>query len=1462
MKTSDYPVWLAVQREDRDKVRAAAGLLEDGRAAVVFDGKERLWMARPGCDIDRIREWLPDRSMRAGGGDPESEFLDVLTQAGLIIKGMPVMDGKKHTVATTQNKGGKKSGVYCGFLDGRPAGWFINYHTSDGTIKWSSKGGDPDPVASLHIRAAAKQSQDDATRKRAAKQAAATSAAKKLYDKLPAVSPSHPYLVRKGIPPTPELRVTRNGALVVPFFSAQGEFRTLQYIPGAGDKYLFEDGPKMGNFLVVGGTLENGQPISYAEGYATARSLNLATGHPVVMTIDAGNMVNVAEILHREYPDSPHFFFADFDHDKDENKGLVMASRAAELVGGKVLYPNYNAGEISKKFSDFNDLHQSRGLDAVREQAASLFAQLHEVPTMAEQPVTEAQIEPEISPSAQPPMTPESAAAHVLRVVRAEDHDADFLLMAEKDLNRFVGETLARVKGETPQDNPYGKLPVLWTGETEIKGFVVRDGVVEETGGDAPDYLSVYAKDRDGASVWVADFDSEERAQEFTSSLRMIDQSARPLDLPSAQAAVEANDVVAEELSVALETARDDQIEQILSLEAQESRILATLQSYYDNYDAEGATIYEAESGLVELRSQLKGLRDQQLAESAEKPPLPEEVSSAGVEPLEEVAASTQTLGDDSPVQASHLASTGPLPLTFSYNDRPAMLNLQGLVQAPLPEVAAPELTQRAAPAMPNLTFNGEPVRSPAAAVQEGPEQTVIAPQQQEVAERPGPVEADEARPVAELGSSANAQQQPTSVPADSAGRAPAIEPEMQPAQAETLLATKIAPVEGAQLVDAATAAGLTEEQIAWARTQPWFDGAGQDEQGAYVRAREQRGKRVQWLFRKFSELMPWAEKERALTPQPAAVEKAKAPVADNSAEVETPIDAIHVGPRIGVDEPKPGVEDIDKDRLLTRLTPELQGDKSMLYKLDGEPAFIDRGTRLEMASGAGQSDEKIVAALLTAARFYRGEIELTGSDAFKAKAIELIVLQRVNVQMKTPEQREMLEKARQVLNVPAGQPDAFLGATPPPFDPAPSVPAAPATPGAAQAPVDLPAKPAMPMQPAAPVAGNDVPAPVITGPAVPANVAVAPLSGQVGSENGGPSLSGPVMVGAAVPGDSQPLRPQPPDVPPSVHQPSKNAAEGVTGKVMSCGQAPFRFDPDNDQSTHITLRTKTGTQTFWGKELAGLLRDSRVEPGRMVTLKFEGQKPVVVKAPVKEDGKVVRFEERSTHRNQWQLSILNGPTVRTGDDQGVKLTAYDAARFGMIQSSVLSQLNMPIEPPTLPNDGLFWMTPNGQGSAKSGDELTASRPAEEKNDAGKLVASSWSADGHLDMALFRGDGHYLQGVVRYGDGYRHVLVSLPGHAEAAPMVFNAITEQGLVPIGVGNGINESGGQPVARDHIAFRLEGDSAVRIGRLDFPGDVPPALHARMGFDERWKDTNNLPKSAPAAAPSARPDAVRPS
>lgn len=496
----------------------------------------------------------------------------------------------------------------------------------------------------------------------------------------------------------------------------------------------------------------------------------------------------------------------------------------------------------------------------------------------------------------------------------------------------------------------------------------------------------------------------------------------------------------------------------------------------------------------------------------------------------------------------------------------------------------------------------------------------------------------------------------------------------------------------------------------------------------------------------------------------------------------------------------------IDADKLLSRITHDMHPDgKSVVYKLDGEPAFIDRGNRLVMVEGASAHEEKVLAALLKAANHYQGRIELTGSDEFKAFAIGVIVANKLNVSMKNASQQADLDAARRA----AGQPVT-------PAAPVDAVRGDPQPPRVTETP---------PVTPAAP------PAPASTAQQTEEPVTVSPKPA--------------------------PKEPATPRVSAEVHTPAEKAREPVTGKVTACGQAPFRFEADASESTFITLRTKEGSQTFWGKELAGLLRETHLQPGRMVTLQWMGEQPVTVNKPMKDaQGNFTgQYEKVQTRRNQWSLAPVGGTRVQTGAEDMVRLAAVDVNRYTQIQHVVVSRLGLDIHAPPKPADGLYWLKPDGQGSSVAGDPLSAPRP-EHNERAGSAVMSAWGDDGRPDLYLVQGDGHYLQGVVRQEGVYQHVLVSLPDSKEAPPMVINLLTPEGAQPIGSGNGINRSNGQPVPREHVVVRLTGDEQQRIAKLDAPADLPAALHARLGYDERYKAESGWVKDQPAAAPQAAP------
>lgn len=113
--------------------------------------------------------------------------------------------------------------------------------------------------------------------------------------------------------------------------------------------------------------------VCIAEGYATAASIHEATGHPVVVAFNAGNLAAVTRALRQTYPHARLIVCADDDFETPGNPGLALASAAARQSSARVSVPTFGAGRLAGE-TDFNDLHRTQGLDAVR---AALDAAAH-----------------------------------------------------------------------------------------------------------------------------------------------------------------------------------------------------------------------------------------------------------------------------------------------------------------------------------------------------------------------------------------------------------------------------------------------------------------------------------------------------------------------------------------------------------------------------------------------------------------------------------------------------------------------------------------------------------------------------------------------------------------------------------------------------------------------------------------------------------------------------------------------------------------------------------------------------------------------------------------------------------------------------------------------------------------------------------------------------------------------------
>ena len=378
---------LIVSFEERNEAKKAAGKLENGENALGFDEEAKHWFAKPGADLSKLSKWLPDqhKGNPVQDNNPAAEFGATLAEAGFELDGLPVMDGKKHRVRTADDKKGEKTGVYAGYLDGVPAGWYQDHRIHDQPVKWVSTGQQVDAEAQAHLRAIAAQNRID--RENALQRQYAHNARRsgQVYNAMPVADGSQEYLVQKGVKAFPGVKADKKNRVVIPLVNEEGEVRTLQRISANGFKSLKKNGQKTGNFFVVGGELKNGEPVLYAEGYSTAASISEATNRPVVMTVDAGNLPKVADKLKDKYPDSLHVVLGDDDRKNAVNKGMAKAEEAATIANGVFTVPAFTAEEKERGLTDFNDLHQSRGLDAVRDQVEGIITEhTHKAETMAD----------------------------------------------------------------------------------------------------------------------------------------------------------------------------------------------------------------------------------------------------------------------------------------------------------------------------------------------------------------------------------------------------------------------------------------------------------------------------------------------------------------------------------------------------------------------------------------------------------------------------------------------------------------------------------------------------------------------------------------------------------------------------------------------------------------------------------------------------------------------------------------------------------------------------------------------------------------------------------------------------------------------------------------------------------------------------------------------------------------------
>lgn len=419
--------YLAVPSDEYQAAKAA-GALWDREAKSCYIG--------PQGSRESLQKWLPENVKSAIQGpalSPVDELADVLRSHGFELTDRhgvvhPILDGevnrKGHRLIAPGDKGSEQSGWYKAYGDGRPAGVIQNNRTGM-KEKWVSQGTSLSPedravmVAEAATKLAERAAQEKATFQRTSEELS------HFFKLCPHATDDHPYCVTKhvsaddlrivpqtieGLPTDSRIRIGKNisesvalnrdaentdamiftaGDLLLPAFDVDGKIWTLQSISPEGNKRFAKNSTKEATFYPIGGmeALERAQVLFIGEGYATGHSVSDELSIATVAAFDSGNLPKVAAALHAKYPDKPQVICGDDDiggelkHGK--NPGVIKATEAAAVTGGKAIFPIFAPGEreANPKLTDFNDLatKSSLGREGVARQVRSAFLRALEV---------------------------------------------------------------------------------------------------------------------------------------------------------------------------------------------------------------------------------------------------------------------------------------------------------------------------------------------------------------------------------------------------------------------------------------------------------------------------------------------------------------------------------------------------------------------------------------------------------------------------------------------------------------------------------------------------------------------------------------------------------------------------------------------------------------------------------------------------------------------------------------------------------------------------------------------------------------------------------------------------------------------------------------------------------------------------------------------------------------------------
>ena len=261
----------------------------------------------------------------------DDQIRQAMADAGIKPPGSIEIDGKLHRYQTGSKgqAGHDKPGWYVFYSDGVPAGMFGDWRTGQ-SATWRA---DIGRELTSEEASSVMRRQAEARSARDAKAASAADSVELIWSQAGPASPDHPYLIRKGVG-AHGLRITGDGRLMAPLYSADGSLSSLQYIDAEGGKLYHPGGATGGKYWSVGLLEGDTNTIYVAEGFATAATIHEVTGRPCVVAYSASNLVPVTGALQASYPAARLVIVADNDA---SGVGQRYGEQAAARHGAKLI---------------------------------------------------------------------------------------------------------------------------------------------------------------------------------------------------------------------------------------------------------------------------------------------------------------------------------------------------------------------------------------------------------------------------------------------------------------------------------------------------------------------------------------------------------------------------------------------------------------------------------------------------------------------------------------------------------------------------------------------------------------------------------------------------------------------------------------------------------------------------------------------------------------------------------------------------------------------------------------------------------------------------------------------------------------------------------------------------------------------------------------------------------------------